>query len=203
MKALTFLILVFPLVSFLNLTTMEKNFIIEENSKLFLKGSSNVNQFKCDCDQKFQKHTFSMTSSSDGKSASFQNTILYLPSKSLDCGNNGINTDMYKTLRANDHPNIQIKLTDIEHLETKNLAETTGEWVRLKANIVITIAGVSKKTTLTVKAKSLGNNRFHFMAQKDLLLSEFKLNPPSPLFGLIKVNDQVTIHLDLITSVVG
>jgi len=202
MKSLFFVILIIPLFSFVEMNFSEREYIIEEGSKLYLQGSSNVNQFRCDCDQKFSKNSFVITNSTDGKTAAFQKAVLHLPSKSLDCGNNGINKDMYKTLRADEFPNIQIKLSDIEFLENKNALSTSGDWVRLKANVVVTIAGVSKKTSLMVKAKSLGADRFHFIAQKDLLLSDFKLTPPSPLFGLIKVNDQVTIHLDLITKVI-
>src|SRR5690606_13611619 len=72
MKSLFFVILIIPLFSFVEMNFSEREYIIEEGSKLYLQGSSNVNQFRCDCDQKFSKNSFVITNSTDGKTAAFQ-----------------------------------------------------------------------------------------------------------------------------------
>ncbi len=71
-------------------------------------------------------------------------------------------------------------------------------WTQFKARTTVTIAGVDKRVELQVKARKLKNSSFQFAAATDLNLTDFKLEMPRPLMGMIKVNDKITIHLDLI-----
>ncbi len=174
----------------------ETTYYIDASSKLTLDGSSNVNKFTCACNDQFPENTLRFDLSDGGKSARFFNAHLNLRTKSLDCGNAQMNKDMYKTLRADQHPNIRIELTRTQLQEASSLS--THEWTPLKATSSLTISGVSKPVVFEVKAKRLSKDRIRLVASKDVLMTDFNIEPPTAMLGLIKVNNTIRLNLDLI-----
>jgi polyisoprenoid-binding protein YceI len=191
------------LVSFIALfSTMERAetaYVIEPGSRLTIDGSSNVNKFSCACNEQFPHNTLRFEVQDGGRLARFSNANLHIRTKSLDCGNNQMNKDMYQTLRANEFPNIRIELTRAQ-LQEANLV-AGNDWTALKANSTITIAGVSKTVSFDVKARRLGPDRLRFMASREVLMTDFNIDPPKAMLGLIKVNDAIRINLDLTIAV--
>jgi len=47
----------------------------------------------------------------------------------------------------------------------------------------------------------LGPNRFQLRGEKWLKMSSFGIIPPEAMFGMIKVNDDITFHFDLVVVV--
>ncbi len=163
------------------------------DSRLYLEGSSNVNQFVCDCEQVFPSLTFNMEGGSPQNKASFLDTRLQLITKNLDCGNRGMNRDLYKTLKADEFPQIVFALRSVNPLPDFT---NPGEQ-RVTTEASLTIAGQSRPVDLEVKARPLGDQSFHFVSQKTIKMSDFGIEPPTALMGLIKVDDEITIHFDL------
>ena len=176
-------------------------FTIESSSQLYLLGSTNVNTFRCDCQEKFTTYGMRMEEEQGGQKASFSNTQLRIPSSRFDCGNRLMNRDMFETLKGNEHPHIQIELLDAVQQSGKKLEESAG-WVSMQATTSISIAGIRKTAKMDVLAKKIGNGRYQFKGNKDLRLSDYSLDPPSPMMGLVRVNDVITIYLDLTVKVV-
>lgn len=179
----------------------ETTYYIDAGSKLTLDGSSNVNKFTCACNDQFPQSTLRFELFEDGKSAKFSNASLSLRTKSLDCGNAQMNKDMYKTLRADQHPNIRIELARTQLLEANALSST--EWTPLKATSALTISGVKKPVIFEVKAKRIGKDRIRLIASKDVLMTDYDIDPPTAMLGLIKVNNTIRLNLDLIIVTVG
>lgn len=175
---------------------VEKKYLIEKSSKLYLEGSSNVTDFKCHCRQQFEPHKFSFQPLGDGARIQFSNTVLQLQTTKLDCKHSGINKDMYKTLRADEYPHILIRLEEVNLKEIASINENM-HWVDLQSNIILTIAGVSKRVTMKVRGVKLADNRYRFLAAQEVRMSDYKLDPPKPMFGLVKVHDKITIQMDL------
>lgn len=196
--ALTPLFLAWTSIGFV---LIPSQFTIENSSKLYLLGSTNVNTFRCDCMEQFSTYTMKMVSGESGETVSFSNTKLLIPSSRFDCGNRLMNKDMFQTLKGEKHPHIQIELKDAVQLSGKSLGEST-DWVPMKATTVISIAGIQKTVKMDVLGKKLAQNRYQFKGNKGIHLSEYKLDPPSPMMGLVQVNDVITIYLDLSVKVV-
>lgn len=175
-------------------------FLIEDNSELFIEGSSNVNRFTCHCMQDFNQQPFVNSLVDNGQGIEFSATSLKIQSQKLDCQNRKMNSDMHKTLLAEDHPFIEVQLLKVETIDGGKITDL-DDWSELKADAVITIAKVSKKVTLTVKGRQVSPARFQFVSSKALLMSDFQLVPPSPLMGLIKVNDRIDINFDLLVKI--
>jgi polyisoprenoid-binding protein YceI len=179
----------------------ETTYYIDAGSKLTLEGSSNVNKFTCACNDQFPQSTLRFELFEEGKSAKFSNAMLTLRTKSLDCGNAQMNKDMYKTLRADQHPHIKIELTRTQLLEASTLS--TSEWTPLKATSALTISGVKKPVVFEVKAKKVGKDRIRLTASREVLMSDYGIEPPTAMLGLIKVNNAIRLNLDLIIVTVG
>ncbi len=175
-------------------------FQIEETSKLSIAGSSNVNQFVCECKQNFPKNVLNLRISEDGNAALFEDAVLRIQTKKLDCKHRVMNQDMYKTLQADEHPYISIQLESVEKLPRTSLRALTG-WAELTANVTMTIAGTSRGETLTIQARYIGSQEFRFRSEKKILMTDFGVRPPTAMLGLIKVDNSITINMDLVVSV--
>ncbi|MBK9491869.1 MAG: YceI family protein [Haliscomenobacter sp.] len=104
---------------------------------------------------------------------------------------------MYKTLKGDEYPEIRIEL-----LQVKQLSESKpGAWSIQLVEAALTIAGVRKTIELSVRAQQTDPDRFRFVSDKNILMTEFGLIPPKALMGTIKVNDLIRIHMDLIVGV--
>ncbi|HOY06224.1 MAG TPA: YceI family protein [Saprospiraceae bacterium] len=179
-------------------SAVKKRYQILEGSKLYLKGTSNVNNFTCDCENRYGEQMVEVDR--NGGYARFKNVDLTIPTKRFDCHNRKIDNDMQKALQADQHPNIRIKLVDAQQ-NAKCLEGDCKDWFDVKARVNITITGVSKEHTIAAKARTISPNRFELRGEQALQMSTFGINPPEAMFGLIKVNDWISFHFNLIVDV--
>lgn len=176
------------------------DFQIQEHSKLSLKGTTNVNKFSCDCGQKFRPQIVNAAASANRTAVTFSQTVLTLRTMSLDCGNKMMNKDMYKTLKAEEYPNITIELKKAVFPPGVTI-DDCAEWVELDAETVITIAGSARRVPLKVNARSIAANRFQFRSAKMLKMTDFGIQPPTAMMGAVKVRDDIEIQFDLFVVV--
>ena len=176
----------------------KKRFYLEEGSRLYLKGSSNVNTFTCDCEDRYGAQTIE-TERQHGY-VKFRNVELRLKTKKFDCKNRKIDADLQKALKADKYPNIKVSLLETKQNE-KCLNGDCAGWFDVQAKANITITQTTKEVTIPAKAKKLGSNRLQLMGQKDLYMSTFGVDPPEAMFGMIKVDDLITFHFDLVITV--
>jgi hypothetical protein len=111
----------------------------------------------------------------------------------LDCGKNAINKDLLKTLKADEYPNITLELCSLTFIEGAH----DDEWQKVKAETFLTIAGTTRTMNMMVKAKQSGENKFKVKTSEELKLTDFGIEPPTALLGLVKVKDEMILHLDL------
>ena len=172
----------------------KKRYFIEENSQLYLKGTTNVNNFTCDCQDRFSPQTVEVEN--NDTYARFQGSNMSLAIRKFDCHNARIDRDMQQALKANEHPYIKMDLLETWQ-DSKTLQNQVGAWCAVKAKIRITIAGVSKVQYVEGKACKTGADRMRLSGQKTLQMTEFGITPPEAMFGMIKVNDVIDFYFDL------
>jgi hypothetical protein len=176
----------------------KKQFLIESGSRLYLKGSSNVNQFTCDCQERFFEQILE-ADTKDGY-ARFKNAELSLRTKKLDCHNNKIDADLQKALKADQYPHIKVALVDCKQ-NAKQLDGKDKNWFDVHSNVLITITHTTKKEYIAAKARMLGPDQVQITGEKAIQMSAYGVTPPEAMFGMIKVNDWITLHFDLIVSI--
>jgi hypothetical protein len=176
---------------------VEHAFVIEGDSELFIRGASNVNKFTCMCFciEEGRTRTLRMEAAAGGRSVIFQQTRLQLETSALDCGHKGMNNDLYNTLKADAHPLISIELLRASEMG-QSLSAGNGA-VPIKARAAITIAGVRREVDIDVQGRQSSAGEYRFSGSRELLMTDFNIQPPRAMMGLIKVNNEISIHLDL------
>lgn len=167
--------------------------IILPGSTLTLEGETNVRGFQCGCEGQFPPLPYQV-SVENGQALYFSSTRLPIPVRALDCGNRLMNRDLYEALGAPKHPYI-----NITPLEAKLLPAKDG-WTAVSSLVKISIGGVENVVQLHALAKQEGQRLWQIKACHDLDMEDFGIQPPAPMGGLIKVDEQITITLDLLVK---
>ena len=187
------LVIVFLLIAFpVGDLSGQTNYRIENGSRLYLKGSSNVNQFTCDCWSQFPDREIEIEKTNTEK-LQFRKAQLKLRISSFDCHNSRIDADMQKALNAKKHPHIYINLKEAYW---SGGALLPGKNKQVSAKTLITINGETRVRELKLTVKSLSEGRLKVKGEKWLAMSDFGVAPPTALFGLIQVEDAICIRFD-------
>lgn len=190
LSALTALQLIFFLSGSVLARQSESVYIsIGEQSKLIIKGTSNVKDFTCNYDQSLKADTLQFKTEFEEEKISVAGNALNLYTQEFDCGNRGINRDFKSTLKSKTFPQIELKLNE--------LIFSNGNILPDSAQVDILIAGVSK--SYMIPLHEINRNKDTIIVKGTTMLSmyDFELKPPSPMFGLIKVNDELEISFQL------
>ena len=176
------------------------SFMIDPGSTLEIHGSSNVNTFICLCRQSFVPMPWSSSGDLEPGQGEwrFKNTRLTLQTQLFDCGKKVMNKDFYLALKAKEHPRMQIELQSIEKGQVIGPA-----WTTLATHTLITIAGRSRQVPIHAKVRRLTSTKLQVIAEKPLKMTDFGIHPPTALMGMIKTNDDITIHMNLILHILG
>ena len=183
-------------------TSTPLSYRILQDSRLFLEGTTNVNTFvcKCACVQSFPRLQFEMEVKEEGQKAVFDEAGLNIRTTDLDCGNRNMNKDLHESLKASQYPSIAIV---IQEAGLKSGAVLAGghEWTYITAKAQLTVAGVERSARLKIKAQQTGPGTYRFLSQYTIKMTDFNIEPPTAMLGLIKVNDRIEIHFDLTVAV--
>lgn len=154
-------------------------------------GSTNLNQFEFRLD--FPLHQiFSVDNS---RLSSRQNAGLYeipLPVAGFEASNQFLYQDFLTLLKANQHPEI---IVGIGYHQLLDFLE--GENYTMK-NIQITIAGITKEYPVSCIVNSCSENLVYISGYQRIKLTDFNIDPPEKLQGLIKVENDVTINFGFV-----
>lgn len=161
-------------------------------SRLVLEGSSNVANWRCSGTALEARVEVAETGADlIGAISIFE---LDVPVAKLRCGNRQMERDLQRALRSDDHPRIDFRFTRLAGDVARD--PITG---RLCARIegVLSLAGTSRAITLRVQAERLGIDRFRLTATLPLRMTDFRITPPTALFGIVKANDELTVNFEL------
>lgn len=161
----------------------------QQRSRLWIEGSSNVNKFQC--------------------SAARYNTQVQSPTKDttvevevdvavegFDCGKRRMNRDLYETLLSNRHPFISFEYKSTESMTYSDETDTYD----LIVNGTLTVAGHTNTISFPLTAELYGDGTIRAKGQTELKMTAYNVDPPSALLGLVRVNDELTVHFELIAS---
>lgn len=125
----------------------------------------------------------------NGKLKSIQSVVIDLPVKSLKSGKGAMDNNTYDALKEKKHPAIRFEMTEF--------IAATGDEVQIKGKL--TIAGTEKIIFLKGTYSEIGNS-IKFKGDHDIMFSEFKIDPPTAVFGTIKTGNELTLGFEIIFS---
>lgn len=190
MKRILFILLFFVLVSFTesNPITSKKSVLITHKSELFIKGTSNINDFKCQYNIKNLNEPIGVHYRKANGVLKFHNSTLVLENNGFDCGGRGINRDFHGLLKSDIYPEIILRLKEIKLKPHKN---NTAD-----ALIEIEIAGL--KHSYHMETEFQLDDDWHISGLLKLNINDFNLEAPKKMLGLIVVSEEIEINFKLV-----
>ena len=159
---------------------------------MVLAGSSNVNRWSCRSGQ-FQKETAAGRERISEVRLPLHDITIAVPVRSLTCGHDRMNADLYAALRADAHPEIRFVLTGYRidrspAAGTDFSAVATGDLTVAGATRAVEIPVVGRRTAAGVRGSGT----------LALRMTDFGVKPPVALLGLIRARDEIDVSFDVL-----
>jgi polyisoprenoid-binding protein YceI len=143
-------------------------------------------------------HDWTMTSSgatytatlevADGALIKVESVTVKLPAESLKSNEKAMDKNAYKSLNTDKYKEITFQLTSSK--VSQNKITCTGN---------LTISGTTKPVDVDVTYESR-NGSYYIKGSKKIKMTDYKVVPPTFMFGTIKTGDEITISFDVILS---
>lgn len=156
------------------------NFTVEGTSTLHdweMKGSGG----KCTATLEF----------SGSKLTEVNNVSFSFPAKQLKSGKDAMDGNAYKALKVEKNPNFTGSISSTKVTTTDNVNYKIASTVKLQ------IGGMSKDITINADGKLNKDGSLTIKGEKKIDMTEFKVDPPSFMFGSVKTGKDLTIKFDL------
>ena len=113
--------------------------------------------------------------------------------KTLTCGNGQMDRNMYGTLKADENELIKYTLSGYDILDgtaspSSFVANTNGTLI---------VAGTEKPIAMKINAERTADGKAIAQGEQTLRMSDFGIEPPSFMFGRLKVGDQIKVKFNL------
>lgn len=119
-----------------------------------------------------------------------------VPVLAFDCGRDAMNRDFYRALKAEAHATIRITITDAALLDHPDATD----WVPVRAQGTLRLAGAERAVTIQAEGRRSSATEVHIRGSYALQMSDYGIDPPSGLLGLVRAHDRVVASFDLVAK---
>ena len=167
-------------------------------TKMYLTGSTNLVSYKCDC--LTPGNTIPISVSHKGTKTYFENTILKVNSKDINCHKKLYNYNIKKALQTDLYPNINIKLLEAWKTDNSSFLNEK-DWFDVVSNTNLTIKQTTRNMNVKGKAMRISSNKYRIKGSQEISMKDFNVKVPEIMFGLITVNDKIVFNFDLVFEI--
>ena len=174
-----------------------QRYIVSDTSELWLSGTSSVNSFECEAET--LRFDYDVDHDIEGSGFVIPGVSLVVPVHDLDCHNRRMNRDLQKALQADTYPEIRL---DVFRMDLVPEAADAGmpDSPQVAFHGVMTLAGVSRDVRILVTGWIDETRRLHGEGTLDVKMTDFNVEPPTALFGLVKAHDDISIRFHLMAN---
>ena len=162
------------------------------SSKLWLEGTSTLHDYKAETSK--LRGTILAQVAEPSKIENFlPTTSIEIPVKTLKSGDKKLDANMYDALKEDDFHSISYRM-----LSATKLNDTTGgenKRTLFRTNGILTVAGKEQEIAMDVSVAS--DSTIRVAGSKELLMTDFGIEPPTMMLGLIKTDNRIVIKFDL------
>lgn len=162
---------------------------VDSASRFWIDGSSTVGDYTCEADA---VSGYGHLGEARGLAAE-----VTVPVRSFDCGSGRMNNDLYRSLASDAHPSIQFVLDQAEILDPE---PRPGASVSVRTTGTLRLAGASRRLTFVAEGRRLPDGRVTLQGHQPLRMSDFGVEPPSHILGLINAHDDIVARFDIIAA---
>lgn len=162
--------------------------VIDYNSQLMIHGKTNVSSFTCFISCYNSTDTLNYELDTKTKNLIFDKNKMVVPVFNFNCGNSMITKDFRATVNVDKYPYLNIAFLSLDRNGEDDLAS---------AKMEITLAGVVKTATLQFNIKPKGDF-IQLTGRHAVSFSDFNLEPPNRMMGLVKVQEDLLVEFNLL-----
>ncbi|PKD20627.1 hypothetical protein APR41_13200 [Salegentibacter salinarum] len=161
-----------------------QNFRMDNSSEIVVEGTSNIHDWEMKATSKQGGATIT---TEDGKLTGISELQVSVPAESLESGKGGMDKNAYKALNTDKYKNIEFKLDEVKKIEANG-----SNSYKINGLATLKISGVSKQVPVEFTAK-LNGNKLEINGEESLNMTNYKIDPPTAMFGTITTGEEVTI----------
>lgn len=180
-------VLMLTLASGWRFAAAQTTFLPAPESRIRIEGTSTLDAFTCETAEVVGEGEIGRTD----KVAAMPVAELKASVHSFDCGKARMNRDMRAALKADEFPEIAFEVSDVRILEP------SGNGITLRVAGRLTIAGAERDVELDVEGSRLADGRVRAYGEVGLRMTDFGIQPPTALFGLVRAHDPIKVSFDL------
>lgn len=169
---------------------VDEKWILDARSELIISGSTNVNSFLCRTDCYEIRDTLQFINRGKDCEIQFSQKAMQIPLTSFNCGNELITNDFRDALDASRHPLLAVRFLSLDQ------QVVTAKSGSVAGVVEITLAGTTR-TYPVLYAISGNGNMLTLAGARTVCFSDFNLQPPRKMMGLIRVQDNVEVEFQL------
>jgi len=158
----------------------------DDKTKVNILGSSSLHDWESEVQEVSGKGDFTLKGN---EIANINSLEVYFKVKSIESGKSKMDELTHDALKEKHNPNVILKLKEVKKIEHND--------VRIMASLEI--AGKVKYVILQGLA-SVKNDTITIVGEHTLDMTEFDVEPPTAMFGTIKVEKTVTIDYSLVMN---
>lgn len=173
-------------------------YVPEEVSKLWIEGRSNINEFECQANQYFGEATLFENTGPVEFSQNLQERVFLQVEIRVDgfeCGRSRMNRDLQDALKSKDFPEIIFIFDSADLIGSPELNDGAFE-IMVKGSL--TVAGNTRDIQFLTKAYYLEPAKVRAIGKTTIRMTDFNVEPPTALMGLVKADDELTVNFDLV-----
>jgi len=167
---------------------------VSPTSRLWIEGTSNVHDWKCEA--KSIDAAIDVDASAGQLStalpAVLRKVSVRIPVRSLKCGHDKMDDNMYKALKAGANDEITYIMATFESAKGEKEEE-----FGVKTTGTLKLAGVENQVNVEVAATRLPDGTIKAVGTVPLKMTAFGVEPPRAMFGAIRAGDEVKVKFEM------
>jgi polyisoprenoid-binding protein YceI len=188
MKAIKFLLLTIFILGIQFSLVHAQSFTVK-SYKLIVKGTSSLHQWESSIEKLEGKGSFALANNA---LTDIKDVVVRIPVKSIKSEKGKLmDNKTYEAFDAEKNPAIIFTLTGKKIKEASSTLDASG---------TLTMAGVTKPIDVTLTYKLLPGGELQITGSKKLLMTDFKMKPPTAMMGTIKVGNEVVVTFEMVLS---
>lgn len=156
--------------------------LVNDTSSIIVSGTSTLHDWHVDGENQSGSLSFSEAESFNINELSFR-----VKAESLKSGKNSMDKNTYKALNTDKYKDIVFSYT-----KTNSVVKKGEGHYMITASGKLTISGVTKTIDLDLEVFKDGD-LVKINGKKDMLMTDFGIDPPKALLGTIKTGNEITI----------
>ncbi|MBL7860444.1 MAG: YceI family protein [Cyclobacteriaceae bacterium] len=168
----------------LSMLSLAQSYSLSGSPVITIAGTSTMHDWTMTSNEATCQATFETDAS--GNPTKISSLVINIQAESLKSGKGAMDKNAYNALKTDKNKLITFQIS---------AAQINGKTVSSNGNL--TIAGTSKPTEVSATFEVLGDKSVQFKGSKKMKMSDYKVEPPTFMFGSIKTGDEITITYEL------